>query len=281
MNPFLNIQQIKTLTAFEFEAACRRFTHYARLENNLALCRILTSYKIYVDTRDTSLAPHLIMDGFWESWLSQTLAKLIRPGDVCIDIGANMGYYSVLMSALSGGEGRTIAVEPNPHLCRLLRLTSGINHPGFGVAEVALSNTSGKIAFHIPENAFGDASLLERTDRPSDKTHKVKVETIRFDDLAQKMGIERVDVIKMDVEGAEPLAFEGMQQTIENNPGLKMFIEYSPHLYNNAKSFTTYLFSRFHVHRIRDVENIEVLNDAAIEGLLQLQSHADLYLVRR
>lgn len=281
MNPFLNIQQVKSLTAFEFEAACRRFAHYARLGDSIALCRILTSYKIYIDGRDTSVSPHLIMDGFWETWLTQSLARIIREGDICIDIGANFGYYSVLMSALTGESGRTVAVEPNPHLCKLLRLTAGINHPGFGVAEVALSNVAGRINFHIPENSLGDASLLERNDRPKEKTQKIKVETIRFDDLAEKMNLQRIDVIKMDVEGAEPLAFEGMQHTIENNPGLKMFVEYSPFLYANPRNFTSYLFSRFHVHRIWDAERIELLGESDIEELILLTSHADLYLVRK
>lgn len=281
MDPFLNIQKISSLTAFEFEAACRRFTHYASLGDNIALCRILTCYKIYVDTRDTSVSPHIIMDGFWESWLSQTLAKLIKPGDICIDIGANFGYYSVLMSALAGTKGQTVAIEPNPHLCRLLRLTAGVNGPGFGVAEVALSNTTGKIPLHIPESSFGDASILQRTDRPIQKSKKVKVEVIRFDELAKRMNLEKVNVIKMDVEGLEPLVFEGMQETIENNPGLKLFIEYSPFLYSNPQQFTKYLFSRFQVHRIRDIENMELLDESAIEELVSLKSHHDLYLVRK
>lgn len=281
MNPFLNIADISKLTGYEFESACRQFSNYAWLGNNTALCRILTKYKVYIDIRDAGISPHLIMDGFWETWLSLCLARVIQPGDTCIDIGANMGYYSILMSALSGDKGHTIAVEPNPHLCNLLRATAGINHPGFSVAETALSDKAGKLVLYIPEQSFGSASILRRTDLASVKQSKVRVNTITFDSLMEQMKMPKVDVIKMDVEGAEQLVFEGMKQAIEKNPGLKIIMEYSPFLYDNAKGFTEYLFSKFIVNRIKDVDEMQLLDESSIAELLALTDHTDLFLQRK
>lgn len=282
MRDLVNIFDINSFTAYEFERVCRSYTQYVYLENNIALCRILSKYKIYVDTRDISVTPHLIMDGFWETWLTQCLAKIIKPGDVCIDIGANLGYYSILMSALAGSAGQTIAVEPNPAMCKLLRLTAGINHPGFQVAQVALSNKRGKIVLRIPATLFGGASIIPLpAGMKGLKISKARVEMITLDQLLERMGVPHVNVIKMDVEGAEALVFEGMKKTIENNPGLKIIMEYNPFFYENARQFTEYLFNQFMVYQIKDVADMTRLEESAIEKLLQLDDHTDIFLERK
>src|SRR5688572_19819262 len=71
--PFADIREITSLSGSEYEQACRDHTFYAYLGNNTGLCKVLTKYKIYVDTRDAGVTPHYIMDGFWESWLTQCL----------------------------------------------------------------------------------------------------------------------------------------------------------------------------------------------------------------
>lgn len=280
MQQLVNISDINSLTSFEFEAACREYTHYAYLENNTALCRILTKYKIYIDTRDASMSPHLIMDGYWETWLTQCLARIIKPGDICIDIGANFGYYSILMSALSG-TGQTIAVEPNPRICQLLRATASIHPHRFEVIEAALSNKSGKVTLSVPDNYFGDGSIINRTDRGPVRGTKKKVSALTLDEMVQQLNLPKVDVVKMDVEGVEPLIFEGMQQTIERNPGIKIILEYSPFIYADTIPFTEYLFARFTVHRIKDADQAVALDASAIADLVQLKDHTDLYLQRK
>ncbi len=278
MRPFININEINSLTSFEFETICRNYSNYAYLGNNVALCRILTKYKIYVDVRDMGIAPHLIMDGFWETWLSKCLANIIKPGDVCIDVGANFGYYSVLMSALTGEKGLTIAIEPNPDVCRLLRSTANVHNRHFEIVEMALSSKAGEVVLSIPDNYFGDASIIARSDRTSAPKKKSLVKTISLDELVLKSNLDKVDVIKIDVEGVEPLVFEGMQQTIANNPDLKIVVEYSPFLYADARKFTDYLFSTFIVHRIKDVNEKITLDESSIEELLKLTDHTDLFL---
>lgn len=281
MNPFFRIEDIASLPGFEFESPCRHYASYAYLEDHLALCRVLTRYKIYIDTRDRGIAPHLIMDGFWETWLTQYLAKIVKPGDVCLDIGANVGYFSVLMSALAGDKGRTIAVEPTPRIAKLLRLTSRVNGPGFEVAELALAAREGMLQLQIPEESFGEASIIERADKLVVPKTSVDVRTATLDNLLAELNVKKVDIIKMDVEGAEPFVFEGMKRTIANNPGLQMIIEYSPFLYEDARDFTEYLFANFDVRRIKDVEQIEDIDESAIDTLISLTDHTDLYLCKK
>jgi len=281
MQSFLHLPELLSLTAFEFENFCRANTSYAYLGNNKALCRILARYKIYVDTRDVGITPHLVLDGFWETWLTQCLAKIIRPGDVCIDIGANFGYYSILMSTLAGKKGRTVAVEPNPNVYSLLQATASVHSSKIETIDVALSNSSGRATLSIPENYYGDASLVDRHDKPHVHRSKVKVKMQTLDELATQMLLHKIDVIKIDVEGVEPLVFAGMTETIAKNPGLRILVEYSPFLYDDAKCFTEYLFYHFTVHRIKDVDEMIELTEADIPALLHLNDHTDLYLVKK
>ena len=281
MNAFADLGEIKALNGYEFESACRFFCNSTYLGDHIAVCRVLTRHRLYVDTRDTGITPHLINDGFWETWLTQCLARVIRPGDTCIDIGANVGYYSVLMAGLAGAAGQTIAVEPNPAIASLLRQTAELNQPSFKVAEVALAADNGMIDLYIPGQSFGDASILQRPDRRAVNKSTVKVKMMSLDALLDQMNISKVDVIKMDVEGAEPQVFYGMKKTMANNPGLKIIIEYSPFLYNEAKEFTEFLFREFTVYRIKDVVETEILDPGSVDRLLELTDHTDLYLVRK
>lgn len=281
VDPIRNLADIATMGGYEFETACRAFSLITDMDEHTTLCRILTRYKVYVDKRDRSLTPHLMMDGFWETWMTKCLAEIIKPGDTCLDIGANLGYFSVLMSALTGASGQTVAIEPNPDLCKLLRGTAGLNFPGFGVAEVALSDQDGKVVLMIPSEVWGDGSIIDRTDRKGIRKKEVKVKMMRLDRLVKEMAIAKVDVIKMDVEGVEPEVFTGMTGIIENNPGLKIVMEYSPFLYKDAAAFTRLLFEKFEVKRIKDVESPVTIEPEAMHTLIELKDHTDLYLLRK
>ena len=275
------MEDVLSRTAFEFETVCRENTSYAYLGNNKALCRVLGKYKIFVDTRDIGITPHLVMDGFWETWLTQCMYRIIKPGDICIDVGANYGYYSLLMSSLTGKEGRTIAVEPNPYVFSLLAATASVHSSSIEPVQVALSDVTGYTTLVIPDNFFGDASIVERKDKPRLARSRVDVKTQTLDELAVQLELPRIDLVKIDVEGAEPGVFNGMNETISKNDGLRVLIEYSPYLYDDAKSFTEFLFHHFEVSRIKDVDNMVTLTETDIPVLLSMSDHTDLYLARK
>jgi FkbM family methyltransferase len=281
MSPFNDIREIVALSSGDFESICRMNTANAYMGNNIVLCKVLSKYKMYVDSRDCGIAPHLIMDGYWESWLTQCLAKIIQPGSVCIDIGANFGYYTLMMSELCGKKGRTISIEPNPELCKYLKLSQCIHGWPFEIIEAALSNKKGNTVLIIPVAYPGNASITSPHPLLNGETSKIKVRTLTVDEMVQQLNLPEVDVIKIDVEGAEPLVFEGMQHTIANNPGLQIVMEYSPFIYQDVKKFTDYLFSEFIVYRIKDVAEMTTLDESSISELCQLKDHTDLYLHRK
>ncbi len=84
----------------------RALCESAYLGDETALCRVLGRYKMFVDTSDNSLSPHLMLDGYWEMWLTEALARAIRPGMTVVDVGANLGYFTPDNGG-SGGRART------------------------------------------------------------------------------------------------------------------------------------------------------------------------------
>ena len=105
------------------EAICRQHYQTARLSEQVILCRVLGKYIVYADPNDVGLTPHLCLDGFWESWITIALARRLTPGWACIDVGANHGYYTLLMADAVESTGRVCAIEPNPQLAERLALT--------------------------------------------------------------------------------------------------------------------------------------------------------------
>ena len=113
----------------ELEQRARAACQSSYLGDHTSLCRVLGKHLCYVDTRDRHLAPHLIMNGFWEPWITVAIAQRMRPGMVCVDVGANLGYFTMLLADLVGPSGAVIAFEPNPRLRELC--TSSISANGF------------------------------------------------------------------------------------------------------------------------------------------------------
>jgi FkbM family methyltransferase len=280
--PIGDMHALATMTRDEVEKTCRQYTFSSYIGDHILLCRILSRLKMYVDGRDTGIAPHLIMEGFWESWISQWMAKIIQPGYVCIDIGANLGYFSLLMSELChGGEsGIAVAAEPNPPICRLLELSQNVHTRRFTVIPKAISNYTGEATLTIPGMSFGGATI--KANEPAPDRQQVKVATITLDDLVAELKLPKVDVIKIDVEGEEPAVFEGMQRTLANNPGIQIIMEYSPSIYyEKTETFTQYLINNFHIHLIRDNAKVEKIDANAVRKLMEIKNHTDFYLVKK
>lgn len=219
-----------TLEQASFEA-----TQYLYLGDTEGLCRVLGKYKMYVDTRDTGIAPHLSLEGYWESWVTVAVARMVRPGWRCVDIGANFGYYTMLLADAVGPEGYVAAIEPNPELAELLTKSIGLN--GFGgftkVVQKAASDQSGTdVDLAVDRTILGGGSLFKMS-REHDVTFRVQ--TVTVDDITQAW--PAVDFIKIDAESAEEKIWRGMSRTIEKNPGLKVLMEFNPGRYSDPSSF--------------------------------------------
>lgn len=211
----------------ELHAKRSRFCSY--LGDHLAVCRVLGNMKMFVDTRDHVLAPHLMTDGYWESWITLAMLRALKPGMVAVDVGANYGYYTILMGRCVGRTGKVVAFEPNPHLATLMRKSlwiSGIRQIDEVREEAAYSTTGEQVRFFIPDERPMNARVVDEAPYAG---NMIDVPTVRLDDVLP----ERVDFIKIDAEGGEREIWRGMSKTIENNPQLQVFLEFNPQRTSN------------------------------------------------
>jgi FkbM family methyltransferase len=259
------------------EAASRRESRAVYLGEQTVLCRVLGKYLMYADAQETGITPHLCMDGYWESWITVALARTLRPGWHCLDVGANHGYYTLIMADAVGPEGRVVPVEPTPRLADLLGQTLDVNgFPSVTVSPMAATDTDGKtLQLVVPARRSMNARLSQVAG-PTDAV--VDVETVTVDTLTRDW--PRVDLIKIDVEGAEEAVWRGMQRTITQNPGIVLILELNVDRYEDPRGFLEAI--ELAGFRLRYIDFDAEVKDVTIDQLLSRQVGQDwmLYLAR-
>ena len=180
--------------------------------------------KITVDLRDDILAFHLYFSRVWEPNETAYAVSAIRPGDRVLDIGANLGYYTTLFGRLVGAGGRVMAIEAAPRNAELLARNVAQNDLT-GVVEIvcAAAGSGDDVApLYTSKNNFGGHTLV----KPARYAETIPVEVVAVDDLVASW--ERLDFVKIDVEGYEPMVFAGMRATLERFPDVQILCEFDP-----------------------------------------------------
>jgi FkbM family methyltransferase len=232
----ISIKDIAALSRQDAEAQIRARVQNVPMGNDLILTRILGHPKMFLHTSDLGFSAHVMLDGYWEIWLTQILAKLITPGMVVIDVGANFGYYSVLAASCVWPNGKVIAIEPNPPVAAVMDKTIQLN--GFQnivrLEKVAAGATDvGVCHLYVPFSEPKNASIVEAGSHfPGGETISVPMRTI--DSLCRDM--DRVDLVKIDAEGAETGIIQGMLETIERFKPI-IALEFNAARYADAKQF--------------------------------------------
>jgi FkbM family methyltransferase len=146
---------------------------------------------------------------------------------VVLDIGANIGYHSLVASRLVGPTGLVLAVEPEPHNFRLLRRNIIANRlTNVHVANVAIGAEPGTAQLFCSKWNYGDHRLYPATEEPRRAT---TVRVMTLDQLLAQCHCPPVDFIKMDVQGFESQVVAGMGATLERNPRLTLLTEFWPY----------------------------------------------------
>lgn len=155
------------------------------------------------------LPRYLYFTGSWEPRETRTVERLVRPGATVIDVGAHLGYFTMLMSRLVGASGIVHAFEPAPATFAILQRTLALNRPANVRAyQVALADVEGQ------------GRLLAR-DRANSGKNAVDVAAggpiplTTLDRFAREAGLQRLDFLKADIEGSEARLLAGAWQTLE------------------------------------------------------------------
>jgi FkbM family methyltransferase len=197
------------------------------LGEHLALAQVLDRFKMYVDTRDISIAPHLLFGGHWELWISKLFCELLRPGMTVVDVGANFGYYTLLAAAAIHLDSHIYSIEADPHNFEILNKNVEVN----GYQKIVMTyqcaalDTCRKVTLRQFKNHFGSNGIFCDPGDPR-IAGSVQVPGFPLDELIT----EPVDLVKIDAEGAEPLIFQGMQELIRRSPKIQILMEFAPQM---------------------------------------------------
>ncbi len=162
----------------------------------------------------------------------QALRRIARPGMTVLDVGANVGYFSLLSAQLVGPNGAVWSFEPVPRLRRILE--KNVRDNGFEdrikVVPQAVSDMPGMVQIHENVSISARSSLYQATAAPESidvpkQLSSVAVECTTLDLWAEKNNWPTVDIIKMDIEGAETSALKAMVELSRRNPQLKVIVE--------------------------------------------------------
>lgn len=159
--------------------------------------------------------------GSHERPVFNALRDTIRPGAVVYDIGANVGVFSVHLARWVGKSGWLYAIEPSPTCVYFLRANlAATGLANFTILPMAVSNSSGELVFSLNygSSLIGAAHDSAAVDKPG---HRIGVDREALDRMIARFHLRRPDFIKLDVEGAEAEAVDGMMETLRSaRPGL-------------------------------------------------------------
>jgi FkbM family methyltransferase len=188
----------------------------------------LPDFKLALHRRpDRHISTHLWRYRIWEPSVTSWMLSIIRTGQNVVDVGAHIGYFTIIMALLVGQGGRVFAFEPEPGNLRLLRKNLNFNAiHNVTVESKAVSDRAGRAELHMSADNTGDHRLYASA--PGRKV--CVVETVALDDYFQSLA-RPVHFVKIGAQGLEPKILDGMASLIaRNRQCLTVLLEFAPGL---------------------------------------------------
>lgn len=228
--------------------------HYSHVRRDYCV-RTKFGSRICGNTADI-IQRYIYLFGEWEPVLTAWLRARLAAGDVFVDVGANIGYFTLYASNLVGESGKVIAVEASPRIFHQLAENIGRNNAGnVHPYNRAAAENSGRIrVFHGSEGNIGSTSLFRRQDAP----FEFEVDAGPLDEIVPRNLVERIRIIKIDVEGAEWSVLAGMTGLMEAaRHDMEIIMEVNPEMLREQGHTVEELLSvlvrhRYHPYRIKN-----------------------------
>lgn len=197
----------------------------------------VNSYKMLLpvkrNNRIDPISLSIIRNKVWEPYTTNLFKQLATKGMNFIDIGAHVGYFTLLMAGLVGDSGRVLAFEPATENYKLLVENIKINNfKNVTAIQKAVSDRTGQAKLYL-SGLGSDLHML--CGQESDCTENIKVDVVSIDEFLHGETYP-ADIIKIDVEGGELAVLSGMTETCRYSDNLKLFIEFCPHLLKQSNT---------------------------------------------
>ena len=260
--------------------------------------------KMYVNVNDESFSMRKTFeiyasDLIHEKATTDLFKKIVKEGDTVVDLGANIGYFTLLAAKLVGPNGKVYSFEPEPKNYSYLKKNIELNNYSQATAiNKAVSDKNGTTELFICLYDTGHHTINKYdgieaySHGRSTEKRPIKIETITLDEFF-KGKEDSIDMIKMDVEGAEALALRGMDNILRTNDKLKMIIEFFPLLIKNMgsspeeliyKLLNNYKFSIFVVPDDYDSSAEKLTRAESIDEIMSVckreVDHINLFLTK-
>lgn len=258
----------RTFNEAEIRALCRA----SYVGGTRSLCRVLGRYRMLVDTKDIGISSHLMLDGFWEMWVTEAMLGCVRRGSTVIDVGAGLGYYSLLLAELAGPDGSLIAFEPNPMLAECARENIAIN--GFAnratVHQCALGAAEDTAMLHWERRHPGAGAVRDWTEGGD------PVAVRRLDSFPEAIDAEFVII---DVQGYEQQVWRGMTRILANGQPITIFMRFCVGRYFDSHGFLDEITGEGFTLEI--VDSIDGIRATSIEEIMAHPHNIDHMLCFR
>lgn len=210
-------------------------------ERNTPVLVDVGEFKMYVRLNDQFIGAAIARDKQYEPHVTRALRDALGRGATFIDVGANIGYFALLAAKIVGPAGRVVAFEPNPSNCDLLRHSIEVNSFSTITLHQAAVAEARQTLHFATAGIDSNGRVVNAAEAAAEVVALPTVEAVALDEVLADLN--RIDVIKLDVEGAEARAWRGMQAIIARHKPILLF-EFSPVLLRHTSEVEPDAFLR-------------------------------------
>ena len=205
----------------------------------------------------------LSINQIYNKFETEIVKNQIKESDIVIDIGAHIGYFSLIFAKLVGNNGKVFSFEPEPENYKILKKNIEINnYQNVILEQKGVSDINNSVKLYSGSTSSG-SSRIYKPEQNLSKFNKntIDIQTIILDEYFSKLGLtNKINFIKMDIEGAEILALKGMQKILRESENLKIFTEFNREFLEDAGTNPNELFELlenegFSIYYVDNIKN--------------------------
>ncbi len=234
------VKTIKGIFFYNYRLLLRQFIN---LKNEKLI--EINGHPFFTVPNDKGISEELLMFKTHEPLSTKILSKLLEPGMVCLDVGSNIGYYACLESLIVGNTGKIIAIEPSPINYKYLQKNATLQKiKNIETFNFACGDYDGTIKFAISDRSnWSRVVSNDLLDSPPDSIiSEQEIPLVQIDTFLPQQKIEKIDFLRMDVEGYEYHILKGCVKTIKK---FRPFFHIEVHLFLLGAEKTLELFTLF------------------------------------